>query len=215
LVGFAVTWPGFDPRTIRVTGNLSVSRGEIVQRSGIAPRINMWLQDPRAIAQRVETIPDILRVSVGRIPPTTIVLAVTERQPFAIVRWGPNEALVDRDLRVLSEAPPDGSLPVLVFPLRGGDAPGTFLDEPQLLTLRDDYGSLLAAHVFPTELRFDRYGGLVAVVEGGVTVLFGDGVDLDKKIPLVNPILAQVSRGRRRVSTLDLRAPATPVVVYR
>jgi hypothetical protein len=215
LVGFAVTWPGFDPRTIRVTGNLSVSRSEIVQRSGIAPRINMWLQDPRAIARRIETIPDILRVSVRRIPPTTIALAVTERQPFAIVRWGPREALVDRDLRVLSEPPPDDALPLLVFPLGGGDAPGTFLDEPQLLALRDDYEALLAAHIFSAELRFDRFGGLVAVVGGGVTVLFGDGADLDKKIPLVNPILAQVDHGRRRVSTLDLRAPGTPVVVYR
>ncbi|MBV8148438.1 MAG: hypothetical protein JO092_05045, partial [Candidatus Eremiobacteraeota bacterium] len=45
--------------------------------------------------------------------------------------------------------------------------------------------------------------------------LFGDDADLTKKAALVNPILAQVDRGRRRISALDLRAPGTPVVVYK
>jgi cell division protein FtsQ len=214
LIGFAVSWPGFDPRTISVNGNRRVTQAQIVERAGIAPKINMWLQDPRAIARRIETIPDVLSVRVRRIPPATIELSVSERQPFAVVRWGPSEVLVDRELRILSEPPPDGGLPVMVFPLRAGDSPGAFLEEPGLVALRSADDALTAAHVVPVELRFDRFGGLVAVVRG-VTVLFGDQADLDKKIPLVNPILAQVDRGERRVSSLDLRAPATPVVRYR
>jgi cell division protein FtsQ len=215
LVGFAVSWPGFDPRTISVSGNRAVSRTEIVERSGISPRINMWLQNPRAIARRIEEIPDIKSVGVRRIPPTTIELSVTERTPFAIVRWNAAEVLVDRDLRVLSESPPDGGVPVFIYPLRDGVSAGTFLDEPQLVALRADYDALAAAHVTPLQLRLDRFGGLIASLPNGVTVLLGDDEELAKKIALVNPIIAQVDRSRRRISTVDLRAPGTPVVVYK
>ena len=215
LVGFAVSWPGFDPGTIEVSGNRLVSRAEIVERSGISPRINMWLQNPRAIARRIEAIPDVESVAVRRIPPTTIELAVTERKPFAIVRWEGDEVLVDRDLRVLSESPSSADLPVITFPLGDGVGPGTYLDEPRLAALRADYDALLSAHVVPRGVRFDRFGGLIATIAGGVTVLLGDDADLAKKAALVNPILAQIARSGRRASTVDLRAPATPVVVYR
>jgi cell division septal protein FtsQ len=213
LGGFAVSWPGFDPQTIAVNGNRTVPADEIVEASGISRQMNMWLQDPRAIAHRIEEIPDIESVGVRRIPPTTIELLVTERKPFAIVRWQGGDVLVDRDLRVLSDPPAIGEFPILIFPLPAA-SPGAFLDEPQLAALRDDYDALVAAHVVATELRLDRFGGLVARLHGGVTVLFGEG-DLEKKIVLVNPILAQVDRGGRRIATIDLRAAATPVVVYK
>ncbi|MBV8148164.1 MAG: FtsQ-type POTRA domain-containing protein [Candidatus Eremiobacteraeota bacterium] len=215
LVGFAVSWAGFDPRTIAVSGNRLVSRAEIVDRADISPRINMWLQDPRAIAHRIEAIPDVESVSVRRIPPTTIELSVIERKPFAVVSSGAGDVLVDRDLRVLSEPPPNDDLPVMRFQPRASVAPGTFLGEPRLVALREDYDALVSAHVIPRELRFDHFGGLIVSLAGGLSVLFGDDADLAKKAALVNPILAQVDRDRRRISTLDLRAPSTPVVVYK
>jgi hypothetical protein len=73
---------------------------------------------------------------------------------------------------------------------------------------------MLAAHVAPVALRSDRFGGLVATMRDGVQVLFGNGADLARKLALVEPILAQVVHGSRRVTAIDLRAPDTPVVVY-
>jgi cell division protein FtsQ len=213
-VGFAASWPGFDPRTIIVSGNHGVSRDEIVYRAAISPRINMWLQDPRAIARRIETIPDVASVRVQRLPPATIELSVTERKPFAVVRWGGGNAVVDRDLRVLSQPASDAGLPVMAVPLPGA-SPGAFLHQPPVLALRNDYDALVAAGVIAQELEFDRFGGLVAALRGGTRVLLGDDADLDKKAALINPILAQIQRAGRRVSALDLRAPGTPVVVYK
>ena len=74
---------------------------------------------------------------------------------------------------------------------------------------------MIAAHVVPLELTFDRYGGLVATVRGGIRILFGDDADLEKKLTLVNPILSQLVRARGRVDAVDLRAPSTPVLVYK
>ncbi len=211
--GLAITWPGFQPRTIVVSGNRSVSRAEIVGRSGISTHVNMWLQNPRAIAARIASIPDIGSVRVYPIPPATVRIWVTERTPFAIARAGAQEAVLDRDLRVLSDDAPVATLPVFLLDEKTALEPGMFLHQADAFALRDDNDALLAAHVAPIELSFDRYGGLIAVVRGGVKILFGDG-DLEKKVALVNPILAQVG-GKRHIAAIDLRAPSTPVVDYR
>lgn len=213
-IGFAVTWPGFRPSALAIYGNAIVPRGEIAARAGILWNVNVWLQNPGAIARRVEAIPDVKTASVHRLPPATIRIDVTERAPFAVVRSGADGVVVDRDLRVLA---PVRDVPSLVFALPKTllPAPGTFLTDPAALALRDDYDAMTAAHVVPVELSLDKYGGLIADLRGGIRVLLGDDGDLSKKLPLVDPILTQVIAKQRRVAQIDLREPGTPVVSYR
>lgn len=212
-IGVAITWPGFQPRAIVVSGNRSVSRAEILERAGISTHVNMWLQNPRAIAARIASIPNIGSVRVYPIPPATVRIWVEERTPFAIARAGTQEAVLDRDLRVLADDAPVATLPIFFLSEKTALVPGTFLHQTDALALRNDNDTLLAAHVVPIALSFDRYGGLIAILRGGIKVLFGDG-DFEKKVALVNPILAQVG-GKRRIAAVDLRAPNTPVVQYR
>lgn len=213
---FIVAWPGFDPAHVDVTGNRTVPRGDILARAAIAPHVNMWLQSPRAIARRIEALPYVRSAHVFRIPPSTVVVAVNERTPFAVVRSGAQSVLVDRDLRELALDPADSALPQ--FALRRPDADfevGGFLADPSAIAMRDDYDAMIAAHVVPVRLSFDRFGGLVATVRGGVRILLGNDDDLSKKLSLVDPILAQVVRKQRHVAAVDLRAPGTPVVVFK
>lgn len=213
---FLALWPGFVPKHLVVSGNEIVSRGEIVAAAGVSDKINMWLQNPGAIAARIERIPYIATAHVHRIPPTTMSLAVSERKPFAVVHSGSAVVLVDHDLRVLQPAQDDPpALPQFVIKSGAALEAGSFLTDPASLAMRDDYDAMIAAHVVPTELSFDRFGGLVADVRGGVRILLGDDNDLAKKLALVDPILAQVVRKERRVAAVDLRAPNTPVVVYK
>jgi cell division protein FtsQ len=216
VAAFAVAWPGFEPKEIDVSGNRVVSSGEILSSAAVAPHVNMWLQSPTAIARRVEKIPYVAVAHVRRVPPTTMTISITERKPFAVVRDGARTALVDRELRVLQAgASGDAAQPEFVLARAGALEPGAFLTEPSAIELRDDYDALIAAQVVPLALSFDRYGGLVADLRGGVRILLGDDADLNKKLPLIDPILAQVVRKARRVAEIDLRAPGTPVVVYK
>jgi cell division protein FtsQ len=212
---FVVAWPGFEPKYVAVTGNRLVPRSEILARAAVAAHINMWLQNTGAMATRIEAIPYVASVGVYRLPPASIVISVRERTPFAVVRSGQRVVLVDRDLRVLQDAPYDSTLPQFV--LKPGVAldAGRFLTEPSAVAMRDDYDAMIAAHVVPLELSFDRFGGLVATVRGGVQILLGDDADLTKKLALVDPILAQIVRKQRHVSAVDLRAPGTPVLVFK
>jgi cell division septal protein FtsQ len=211
----AATWPGFDPKNVLVAGNQRVSRSEIVAHAAIAANRSMWLQSSRAISKRIEAIPYVAAVAVHRLPPGTIMIVVSERVPFAVVQSGAEAAVVDQRLRVLTAATGDERLPI--FALKPGLelSPGHFITQPDAVALRDGYDAMMAARVIPQQLQLDRFGGLIATMRGGTRVLFGDESDFGKKLTLVDPILAQVVRKGRQAATIDLRAPDTPVVVYR
>ena len=53
----------------------------------------------------------------------------------------------------------------------------------------------------------------MALTPRGVQLLLGDDEDLTRKIALIGPILSQTAK--KKITAIDLRAPATPVVVYR
>lgn len=212
---YAASWPGFYPKDVRVAGNTVVPSSEILARAAIAPSANVWLQNMRAATRRIEAIPYVATARIHRTLPAGVTIEVTERKPYAVVRSGDERALVDRDLRVLSTGETAASLPTFALRGRSPLQQGAFLKDSVLGHLRDDYDALVAGHVIVTRLAYDRFDDLDASTHDGVSILFGDDTDLEKKIPLVDPILSQVSRAGRPIKAIDLRAPATPVVVYR
>lgn len=209
-------WPALRPHTIVVEGNRVVPKQEVLAQARVALDRNLWLQNTAEMRKRIETIPYVDRVRVSRRPPSTIVFAITERMPYAVLRSGDEAVLVDRQLRVLAPFDSDAGrgLPVFVV----GPAPtldaGSFVTDPAIIALRDDEVALLAAHIAPAMLMHDKFGDLVATLRDGVRLLLGDETDLAKKIPLVDPILTQVGRAGRPIAAIDLRAPTAPVVVY-
>lgn len=210
---YGATWPGFYPKRVTVSGNHIVPTAQILAKAAILPRANLWLQNTHAAVARVEAIPYIRRARITRRPPAEVAIVVSEREPFANVERAGQTLLVDRALRVLeTRARPD--LPLFALARGPAVAPGSFLRDARVRRFRDDYEALLAGHVIAKRLQFDRFEDLVATLAGGKKILFGDDGDLSKKIPLVNPILAQLSRSVRPVAVVDLRAPGTPIVVY-
>lgn len=210
-----LTLPIFRPREILARGTSVVPPAEVVQRAAIDEHQNMWLQDSGAIVRRVEAIPYVGSVRIERAWPGIETIVVTERTPYAIVPSRSEPLLVDRDLRVLSAAPVDARLPELRAAVVAPVDAGTFLTDPRLRALRDDNEALLDARIAARTLEHDKYGDLVATLDGGIRVLFGEENDLQEKIPLVRPILNQVGKAGRPIAAIDLRAPGTPVVLYK
>ncbi len=211
----AATWPGFHPREISVTGNHRVTRGEILAAAAIAPHVSIWLQNTGAIANRIEAIPYIETVGVHRTLPASIRIVVVERTPFVVLRSGAVAGIVDRSLRVLEPATAAGGLPVLNVEPGVDLSPGAYVQTRAAIELRDAYLAIGARQIAARQLEFDRFGGLVVTMRGGVRLLLGAQNDLGPKLTLADAILAQVVGRQRRVAAIDLRAPAAPVVVYR
>jgi cell division protein FtsQ len=212
---FAATWSGFDPKKVEVSGNRRVSTAQILRAAGIAPHVSIWLQPTRAIARRIESIPYVGSAWIHRVPPASLRIAVTEREPFAILWSSPEGAIVDRSLRVLEAAGGDEPLPELIVRPDLGLRPGEFVVTHDAVELRGAYEAMAARRIVPRSLALDRYGGLVVTLRDGLRVLIGQESDLGQKLTLVDAILAQVVRGQRRVAAIDVRAPSAPVIVYR
>jgi len=214
-LGVAATWPGFDPKQISVSGNHRVAGVQILQRAAIAPHVTIWLQNTGAMRRRIEAIPYIATASVHRVPPASIAIAVSERVPYALVRSDEDEALVDHAMRVLEPATLDATLPVLVLRPGLDLTPGTFIKSRDAVALRAADDAMGARQIVPAQLEFDRYGGLVVTLHSGLRLLLGSDNDLGQKLTLAGAIISQVVGKRQHVSAIDLRAPGTPVLVYR
>ncbi len=212
---FLTMWSGFDVKQVAVTGNRRVPNSEILHAADIPANRSIWLDDTRAIAARIRAIPLVGTVSIHRLPPASFTIAVSERVPFATLTSDFQTVVVDRALRVLSPATGNERLPSLVLSSHRNLAPGTFVSTRDALVLRDVYTTMVSDGLTPTALTFDRYGDVVASISGGPRLLLGEPNDLGRKVRLINAILAQVVRRQLSVSAVDVRAPATPVVVYR
>ena len=209
----AASWQGFLPHRITVRGNHEVSERTIVGRAAIDAARNVWLQDMGAAAARVREIPYIRDVRISRRLPAFVTIQVNEREPFAAVVSGRARFVVDRDLRLL---PRYGKLsPLPVFELAATPNAQGFARNPKLVRMRNDYLALHDAHFAIALLRLDRFGDLQATTRNGVKFLLGDDGALLKKIAMIDPILSQVAQGHHSITTIDLRTPAAPVVVYR
>lgn len=214
---FFATWPALRPHGVLVYGNRVVPSSEISAKAAVVPDTNVWLQNTHAMAKRVETIPYIGVASVHRRPPSAVIIDVTEREPYAVVAANGQYVIVDRDLRVLQQTGgPRFELPTMTIgTTKSSLDPGTFMEDATLRRLRADENMLVDAHVSPDALTTDHYGELVATLHSGVRLLLGDDEDLAKKIPLIDPILQQLQRANRPIAAIDLRAPGTPIVVYK
>jgi cell division protein FtsQ len=212
---WAATWPGFFPKRIAITGNRIVPSSEIAARAQIQPHANVWLQNMHAAAQRIESIPYVKDAYVHRSVPAGVRIEIAERTPYAVVSTATESVLIDRDLRVLKRV--DEPLALPQFIVKAGDPPanGAFITDPAVERLASDCDALSLAHVVVRSLSYDKFGDLVATMHSGVRLLLGDDADLQKKAALVGPIISQVAAGGRRIAAVDLRAPTTPVVVYR
>lgn len=212
---YAATWPGFYPKRISVSGNHAVASGDILARAGIVRSQNLWLQSSGKAEQRIETIPDVKTASVHRRLPADVSIEVVERKPYAVVVTPGEQATIDSELRVLNSVSSTSALPVFMLSREEDLRPGRFLAAEPLQRLHADFERLRKSALPVRVLQLDKYGGLVATLPDGVVVQFGEDADVEKKARLVDPILSQVGQQHRPIKGIDLRAPSTPVVVYR
>lgn len=99
-------------KTIRIQGNSPDRDQDVLERSGITQSDHILLLDPAEAAKRVETLPFVRRCTVTRIFPDTVVIAVEQREPVAVLTTHGRFFAIDREGVPLEElpntAPPSG-----------------------------------------------------------------------------------------------------------
>ncbi len=210
-----VRLPALHVRSLEITGLAHVPRDDVVAAAAIAPDANAWLLDRSAMRRRIEALPYVDQAHVHVRPVADVWIEVSERVADACVRDAAGIAVtVDGALRVLERG--CGATPVVYRVHASVDrTPGDFLHDPELAALQADARALAGRGDRYREFERDDFGQLEATLADGIRVRFGDDEDLERKQRLIGPILAQLGPRAGDVRTVDLRAPATPVVEYR
>lgn len=109
-------------RTIQVQGTHVLRPAQVVRAADVARGTPLVRIDTAAVAQRVETLPDVAAARVSTSMPSTLIVDVTERVPVGWVRVAGQAVLVDRTgtrYRAVSRRP---DLPRLILPSGAGTA---------------------------------------------------------------------------------------------
>ena len=215
--GFRVaTWPGFDPKSVTVTGTSHITAADVLKRAAIPSDRNVWLLDKRAAEARVDALPWVQTTHIYRSLPANARIVVVERTPAACIQSDNGRYLVDPSGHVIETSCNDALHATIIgWPSLAPQQAGAVVDAAQLTRFLSDVQTLRSHHVDPVYSGFDRFGGLEVTLNGGVAVRFGDDRDLAQKAALVDPILQAYGKRTRDVAVIDLRAPNTPIVEER
>ena len=200
----------FSARVVTVVGAVHTPVAQVIDAAGLADHPPLLDVGPAAAAG-VERLPWVAGATVVREWPDGVRITVRERVPVGIVEEAgtpPRWAVVDRRGTVLAVTGRPPPLPRVVASTRPG-TPGSVV--PHL------GAALRVAATLPPAFRAqvasvseDRAGDVTLKLTSALTVYLGSTVNLHEKYEDVAAILAGAAL--QAGSTLDVAAPATPVV---
>lgn len=201
---------------IQVSGTERLDPDAVIAAADLELGTSTLRLDLDAAAARVRTLPLVGDVDATRVDPLTVRIAVVERQPLLVATTGRDGVLVDGEGVVVARGSEDGLVPIVLPAGAVLPAPGRPVAALPMLA---------AAHAIhdqlPPELR-----QRVARIEAHSV----EDVDLRLRMPDAEPVLVHLGRAERvdekvrallavladvgdvAVSSIDVRAPATPVV---
>jgi cell division protein FtsQ len=196
---------------VEITGLRRVPEAAVREAARIEPGANLLALDVEALADRLETVPGVRRAHVVRHLPDRVVLAVEEREPYALVSvsgadgglfWtdaegyliGPERRPTAIPLPILSgvEHPADRDHPV-------GDQLATGL---ALLRAVQRAGGRLPRRI--SEVDLERAGGPALYTTDGILVWLGrEG--WEERLPRLDAVLGEIEERGEPVESVDLR----------
>lgn len=196
-------------RTIEITGQVTLSRQDILYYLAIPPHATLFELDLARMGLRLERHPLIERVTIRRQLPDTLHVAVQERVPRLAVVSGDQRVVVDREGVVLRPAAKqDGELPQLMLNEQKALAPGMRLRLPSVqrsLEVVQAYASLPMAGILRlVSCTVDDSGTSHWRVEPDAFVLrVGEG-DVTSQLKRLPPVLRYLRQHGLAARTVDV-----------
>jgi cell division protein FtsQ len=183
-------------RRVEVTGSTLVSPDQVRAVAAVALGTPLARVDTGAVGARVKALPSVAGVDVRRSWPSTLVIAVTERQPLAVVANGRRFLELDATGFGFASVParPPG-LPLLVVAAPGPADPATQAGLTVVAALTPALRAVLKQVVAdsPTSIHLDLADGRL--------VVWGDATQSAKKAQVATALLGRAS------TRIDVSAP--------
>lgn len=189
---------GFRIKALAISGNIHVSREEVLAVAGVTGRNSLLFLNVEAVRERLRTNPWIADATVLKLYPSELQVRITERQAFALWQKDGRVSVIADDGTVLEPyvAPALLRLPLVVG--RGAETRAK-----ALLALLDRYPEIRAevrASILVAERRWNlrlRNGLDVRLPETGVAGAVERLVVLNREASLIT----------RDITSIDLRLP--------
>lgn len=190
--------PVLAARQVEVLGTRRVSQAQVVRAAAVPMGTPLATVDVEAIGQRVaEGLTPVEKVEVRTIPPSTVVVEVTERSAVFQRRSGPQYQLVDAHGVVFaSQGKPVKGLPVALT---------STVDNRLLADVATVVGSLSPTVAKQVELvEADSADRIVLRLAEGRRVVWGSAAASREKVQVLEVLLGQ------QAQVYDVSSPGTP-----
>lgn len=194
LVGFS---PALSARAVTVSGAKVLTKAEVLGAAGVTTGTPLVWVDPGSVAERVAGLPPVAEVTVSRVWPDGVRIAVTERRPALAIRAGGGYLLADSTGVVFQAVrnAPSGLVVVDAVP-----------EDQQVLV---DVGTVFSALSPATAAKVSRLeaptrDGIVLRLRDGSRVVWGSAEESALKSEVLDALLPLDG------SVFDVSAPAFP-----
>jgi cell division protein FtsQ len=199
--------PIFHAKVVRVEGIRRLGSRQVMRIAQITPGTNVFHLDASAAEKRLEQAPWVAAATVTIRLPSTVLIAVTERSPVALVRRADGGAgLVAGDGVVVGQATGREPMPTI----DGAD----IVAIPDAATLRA--GADAAASMSPllrseaSSIEVGSEGSFLVLLRSGVAVSYGQPSDLEAKGQALEAVLTWAQQQGKKVVAIDVTVPAAP-----
>jgi cell division protein FtsQ len=222
--GLIMSLPIWQVKWISIEGAKYVPEEKILSTANVPLEQNIFQIDLDEIKEKLVKFIQFKEVKISRRLPSTIVIRVKEREPFAIVMLKSMPALVDEDGYILAKESLGSSIykvDVIKFPvIRGLDGKslekGVRLNPAERSFMKDSI-KLLSRFMDPSavQIEFRKKDDIIIYIEDVLKVRLGDQENLEKKISVLSALVTASKDKLDKVQYIDVRLPDSPVVKFK
>ena len=211
--------PVWRVKEVIVQGNKIVAREQIIEQAGISFDENIFFVNSGEVRRSIKEIPQIKKTDVFAKIPSSIVIRVEERKPFAVFIVDGSYYIADNEGVILNRE--QGVKGALDLPTVVGLSKGQLVSEnriaPSLVeALAKSYkllSQLMPPNSFAVEMK--QAADINILINDIIKVKIGEPLDIDKKLFVLRLLFERAGDKRSRIEYVDVRLPDLPVVKFR
>lgn len=217
LIGVYLYSPFFPLQNIEILGNNSFTVEQVVTKGEIDTTKNIYLISTRDIEKKLMEDPYVQKVRVRKNFPRSLSIEIYVRQPIATINFTGGFAMIDADCNILKI---EQDFSNTVKPLITG-IDVKELEVGTMLNIEDAKSAMIVEIVKNvqslgilqnlTQINIADINNISMLTTQGITVLLGDGENLNDRLLKLNQILVDLHTKGISTGYVDMRFNANPV----
>lgn len=213
-----ISLPAFHVKNIVILGNSKIKSEEIFTKFNILLEKNPYLVEKRKIKEIYDNDPYIESIEINSKFPRTLIFNIKKRMPVATIKFSGGFVIIDENAVVLETTQ---EMSKIVKPLINGVTVkevklGEKLNinnKDVISTINEITNNIRSAKLINniSQIEISKESSIKMITPQGITVLIGNGNNLNEKMLMLNQILINLHERKIYTGTIDMRYDGYPV----